>query len=702
MPNRRTGRSGPPAISADTAGSPADDSGDALPDAGNTESPHRLTIPEIGDLTRESAPYFREMVNALPAAIYTTDANGRVTSFNAAAVELSGRSPEVGTDTWCVSWKLYRPDGTLLPHAECPMAVALREGRAIRGAEIIVERPDGRRLWCEAYPTPLRDAAGRIVGGVNMLMDVTARRRGDEALARLAAIVESSDDAIVSKDLNGIITSWNTGAERLFGYTAEEIVGQPITLLVPPARYDEEADILARIRRGEMVDHFETVRRRKDGTLLNVSVTISPIRNGQGMVTGASKIARDISERKRTEEALRDVSRRKDEFLAMLAHELRNPLAPIRHALDILRRARQTESATAPAAEQSDRNPEARGASGHGSALDATLGVLDRQFGQMERLVDDLLDAGRISRGKLDLRRERVELSAVVDAAVEAVRPQYDSASLELIVTLPPRRVYIDADPARLSQIVGNLLNNACKFTDRGGSVWLTAELEGGDVIIRVRDTGIGIARDDLTRVFDMFTQVDASLERSRTGLGIGLTLVSTLAQLHGGAVTVHSDGIGRGSEFVVRLPILADVPVALPAAGAPQKTARATLRILVVDDNRDAAESLAMLLRFGGHEIHVAYDGPGAVQAAADLRPDAVLLDIGLPGLNGYEVAGQIRRRQGARPVLLALTGWGQDSDRRRSEEAGFDAHLVKPVDHAELGRLLVELGAGDLNRRP
>ncbi len=388
----------------------------------------------------------------------------------------------------------------------------------------------------------------------------------------------------------------------------------------------------------------------------------------------------------------------------MLAHELRNPLAPIRHSLEVLRRSQKVESSTTLGQEPGRTQP----APGH--SADAAMDVLDRQVGQMVRLVDDLLDAGRISRGKMVLRKERVELSSVVHHAVDAVRPLCESADQELTVTLPQDPVYLNADPTRLAQIVGNLLNNASKFTDRGGRIWLTVERaeESGsgdgepglppEVLIRVRDTGLGIATDQLSRIFDMFTQVDTALERSVTGLGIGLTLVKTLAQMHGGSVDVRSAGVGQGSEFIVRLPIKVETATLPPSAMTREPAVTTSpLRILIVDDNRDAAGMLAMLLQFSGHDTHTARDGVEAVEAARELQPDVILLDIGLPRLNGYEAARKIReqQRQPGRPFLVALTGWGQDEDRRRSEEAGFDAHLVKPVDETALGNLLADLGA-------
>jgi len=308
------------------------------------------------------------------------------------------------------------------------------------------------------------------------------------------------------------------------------------------------------------------------------------------------------------------------------------------------------------------------------------------------------MDAGRISSGKMVMRMERVELSSVVYHAVESVRVMSDALAQDLAVTLPETPLYLNADPARLAQIVGNLLSNASKFTERGGKIWLTVErAEESEVVIRVRDTGAGIAADQLPRIFDLFTQVDTELDRSTGGLGIGLTLVRTLVQMHGGTVEVNSAGLARGSEFIVRLPIIVDMLVqeSTPIARRPGVTA-VPLRVLVVDDNVDAADMLATLLRIEGHETHTVHDGVEAVEATVKIRPQLVLLDIGLPRLSGYEVARLIRERHAhtACPVLVAVTGWGQDEDHRRSEDAGFYAHLVKPVNEGILGELLCSVG--------
>jgi two-component system CheB/CheR fusion protein len=520
-------------------------------------------LKEAEAAVRDSEERYRTLFDLGPVAVYSCDAAGLIQTFNRRAAELWGRAPAPGdTDQrFCGSLKMFRPDGSFMPHAQCPMA--------------------------------------EVVAGT-----------------------------------------------------------------------------VSEVRDGEV--HIE----RPDGTRVTVVVNIRPLKNQRGEITGAINCFYDITERKQAEEALRESDRRKTEFLALLAHELRNPLAPILVSIEVLRRAR-----------------DGGGSDAQSNLIDHALDVLQRQVGQMVRLVDDLLDAGRISRGKIDLRKEPVELSSVIHHVVDAARPISDRRDQQLTLALTGVPVYVDADPIRLGQIVGNLLNNACKFTERGGHVWLTVEREEESaVVIRVRDTGIGIAADQLEHVFDMFTQVDTSLERSLTGLGIGLTLVKTLTEMHGGAVEVHSDGVGQGSEFVVRLPVAVQTSAAASKPAVSRSVPTTPLRILIVDDNHDSAEMLATLLQFAGHETFAAHDGLAAVDAAATLDPDVILLDIGLPGLNGYDAARRIRAQQGQkrRPLLVALTGWGQDEDRRRSEEAGFDVHLVKPVDDAVLDSLLAELSAG------
>lgn len=380
---------------------------------------------------------------------------------------------------------------------------------------------------------------------------------------------------------------------------------------------------------------------------------------------------------RRREQREREADVHKDEFLAMLAHELRNPLAPIGNAASMLKLAQGNVEM-----------------SGH------AINMIERQLTHLVRLVDDLLDVSRINTGKLELRRKRIELAPVIHQAVETCNPMVESAGQQIIVHFPAQSVYLDADPVRLAQIISNLLNNACKFAGRGGQINLAVSRYDNDVTITVKDNGIGIPREMLSVIFEMFSQIDQSLERSQSGLGIGLGLAKRLVELHDGSIEAHSDGLGKGSEFVIRLPVIAD------QAPMPESKCINELnigkRILIVDDNQDSAKSLAEVLRLTGHETFVVHDGEAAVRAAESQRPDAIVLDIGLPKLNGFEACRRIREHQWAEKMLvIALTGWGQDDDRRKSAEAGFDCHLVKPVNLAELTNLLARLPPEtDLNK--
>lgn len=706
------------------------------------------------------------------------------------------------------------------PWSDLPVLVLARPGADssavsqamdLLGNVTVLERPVRIAALVSAVRTALR-ARSRQYETRDHLDELT---RAFEARSRLAAIIESSDDAIISKSLEGQIQTWNAAAERLFGYTAAEVVGRPVTILIPPERQDEEPNLLARLRRGERIDHFETVRMTKDGRRLHISLSVSPVRNAAGQIVGAAKVARDITQqklaeqqlqqseaeawrllelhrtttanlgegmytvdrqglvtyvnpeaerlfgwtaeellgkrmhdvthhhypdgspfpieecsafrvlhdghvlrdfedvfirkdgtffpvayassplrdadgqivglvvvfqditqRKRHEQALRDADRRKDEFLAMLAHELRNPLAPIRNSLNILRLAKQTD----PTVEQVSQ-------------------MMERQVDHMVRLVDDLLEVSRITRGKIELRRELVELAGIVRTAVETSQPLIAAAGHQLAVSLPAEPITVNADPVRLSQVIANLLNNSAKYTEAGGQIWLTVRREPKDVVISVRDTGIGIAPEKLPDVFQLFTQVDRQAGRAQGGLGIGLTLVKSLTEMHGGEVRAHSPGLGQGSEFVVRLPLAAEqMGTKKPRAEDRPRSGLTPRRILVVDDNRDAAVSMSMLLECLGSEVRVAFNGPDALEAIAEYRPAVILLDIGMPGMDGYEVARRIRQQGDFDDVtLIALTGWGQEDDRRRSHSAGFDYHLTKPADISTLKALLVSLKSSE-----
>jgi PAS domain S-box-containing protein len=562
-----------------------------------------------------------------------------------------------------------------LPAVQHALAELLRAPGAQATLQYRLRRKDGSWAWVEGKGANLLHdpAVGAIV--VNY-RNISQQRQAEEVRSRLAAIVESSGDAIIGEDLDGTITTWNAGAERLYGYRADEVLGRPVSVLMPAGQADELPATLDKLRRGERIDHYETVGLRKDGMPVPVSLSISPIRDAHGAVVGAAKIARDITERKRLEGELEaratqlaEANRQKDEFLAMLAHELRNPLAPLRTGLHILRLP-QTPAA----------------------AREKTHDMLERQVRHLTRLVDDLLDVSRLTRGKVQLRPERLDLGRLVRITAEDRRATLEQAGLALVVEAPETPVWVLGDPTRLAQILTNLLDNAVKFSGGRGHVFLrvATDPQQSRAILSVRDEGIGIEPAVLPRVFDVFAQADHSLDRSRGGLGLGLALVRGLAELHGGEVEASSAGPGRGAEFTVRLPLEGEPPALSESPTAPTRKGKPQ-RVLVVEDSPDAAESLRMLLELLGHKVGVAYTGPQGVQAAKDWRPDVVVCDIGLPGLDGYGVARELRRNPMTAQVrLLAVSGYGSEEDRQRSRQAGFDHHLVKPADPGELQRLL------------
>jgi two-component system CheB/CheR fusion protein len=527
----------------------------------------------------------------------------------------------------------------------------------VKTVEREVRDREGR--WYVMRVHPYRTADNKIDGAVLMLVDIDEMRRDQEELRRQAALLEMSQDAIVVRDAQNRITFWNRGAQEMYGWSADEARGQPIDQLLKtdPAAW---AALNARLdQHGSWEGELRQTRR--DGNHIIVHSREVLVRDEAGARAAVLAIKRDMTEFHRMVDALKQADRRKDEFLATLAHELRNPLAPIRNVAEIFRRASNDPAMIAKARD-----------------------MLDRQVRQISGIVEDLIDVTRIVEKKIELRKERVALAPVVETALESCRSAIEGYGHRLTVTLPPEPLYLDADPVRLSQVLINLLNNAAKYTPFGGQIWLTAERAGGELIVRVRDTGIGIKAELLPHVFDMFTQGESGPKQGRGGLGVGLTLVRSLVQMHGGSVEVHSSGPGHGSEFVVHLPLAASrsEPAREAGRGAARRATLTPRRILVVDDNQDQAESLGQLLKLMGHEVQLAFNGQRAVEAAIDFRPDVALLDIGLPGMNGYEVARRIRQHPHLSDVVLvAQTGWGQEEDRRRSQEAGFDHHLVKPV---------------------
>ena len=619
----------------------------------------------------EHGERLRTTLSSIGDAVIATDLEARVTSLNPIAEQLTGwtSSDAAGrplTDVFRIVNELTREP------APNPVQRAIEEGGIVGLANhtVLVAR-DGREHPIEDSAAPIRGEDGQIFGCVLVFRDVTDRRASDLALAeseeRLRLAVRAADAATWVWDMPTGILRADARLAFLYDLDADELErGMPVERAFASVE-PEDAD---RVRRDVMDavlagKPFEVEFRMKgrDGAVRWLRSVGRVEVDDEGKPLRTSGAVLDMTERKRVEQELSDSDRRKDEFLATLAHELRNPLAPLRNCLQILSVARDGEAAATARA------------------------MMERQLSQMVGLIDDLLDLSRISQGKIELRKERVDLDRLVFDAIETTRPSVEQAGHAIHIAVPDEPVYVDGDVTRLSQVFTNLLTNAAKYTERGGRIDIALSPDG---VVTVRDTGIGIPRDMLPRIFDMFTQVDRSIERAQGGLGIGLWLVRRLVELHGGTIEARSDGPGKGSAFVVRLPIAAGPAPATapaPAPGAP----RVGRRILVVDDNRDSATSLALMLQLMGNEVRTAHDGAEGIEAAAAFRPEVVLLDLGMPRLNGYDAARKLREQPWGRNLLLvALTGWGQESDRARSKDAGFDHHLVKPVEPATLERLL------------
>ena len=640
---------------------------------------------EIARLADESERQRRLFDTALSNSTdynFIFDLDGRFQYANRALLELWGTTAE-------------RAIGKSMAELDYPEDVAADLLRNLRPAaetrravrdEVAYTSPVGTTGYFEYIMAPVLDDGGTVVQIVGSSRNIIDRKRAETALkaseVRYRRLFESSKDGVLILDAHtAMITDANPFIGELLGYSKGEFVGKELWQVGLFEDVGAGEAAMRELQEKRYIRYEDLPLETKAGRRINVEFVGSVYGEDGNSVIQCN--IRDMTDRKRLEDSLRrhaaelsEADRRKDEFLATLAHELRNPLAPIRNGLQIMRMAGD------------DRR-----------AIDESRTLMERQVTHMVRLIDDLLDVSRITRGKLELRRERVELATIVHNAVDTSRPLVEASGHELAVTLPARPIFVDADVTRLSQVFSNLLNNAAKYTERGGDIALAAERQGSDVVVAVRDNGVGIPPEMLPHVFDMFTQVDRSLERSQGGLGIGLTLVRTLVELHGGSVEARSGGHGLGSEFVVRLPIVVAASPTQPTA--PAVAPSAGRRILVVDDNHDSARTLARLLKMLGHEARTAHDGGEAVEAAEEYRPEIMLLDIGLPVMNGYDVARTIRDRPwGREVVIIALTGWGQEGDRRRSKEAGIDHHLVKPVDPAALEKLLAGLEAPSAGR--
>jgi hypothetical protein len=620
---------------------------------------------------RISEERFRMLVEGVREyAIFLLDPSGRVATWNAGAQRIKGYAADEIIGHHFSEFYPAEAKDRNWPQRE--LEEALRLGRfEDEGWRL---RKDGSRFWANVVITPLYDREGIHRGFSKITRDLTERREQEERLReseeRFRLLLEGIQDyAIYMLDPEGRVTSWNAGAQRITGYSAAEILGQSFERFYPP----EDAAAgrpAAELRAATLNRRAEDIgwRVRKDGTRYWSEVVVTALHDAEGRLRGFAKITRDLSERKRIEN-LEEQGRHLTEFLAMLAHELRNPLAPIRSALGIMAINREATPQTAWCRD-----------------------VIERQTTHLTRLVDDLLDVSRITRGRLSMHMATMDLHGAVSRAVEAARPLVDARKHRLAVSMPPGTIAINGDMTRIVQVIVNLLNNAAKYTPDGGAISLGIGTDGDDAVIRVKDTGIGIPAHMLEHVFDLFTQGERSLARTEGGLGIGLTLARRIVTLHGGSIRATSPGPGHGSEFVVRLPLLPHYAADLPPQRSTEDYSPAAKRsVVVVDDNKDAAESMAMLLRTAGHDVHIENDGVSALRHLTADLPDVLLLDIGLPGLDGYEVARRLRAHPGGEAVrIYAMTGYGQEDDRRRSLAAGFDGHLVKPVVPSDLFALV------------
>jgi PAS domain S-box-containing protein len=639
-----------------------------------------FTLPKLGSAAELQA-LLAALVSSSDDAIISKDLGGIVRIWNPSAERIFGYSAEeiVGKPMTL----LFPPDRL---DEESNILQRIQQGERVDHFQTVRLRKDGTPIAVSVTLSPIRDADGNIVGASNVARDLS---HSAELEGRFKAIITSSDDAIVSKDLNGIVQSWNAAAERIFGYTASEMIGHSITKLFPPDRLDEEPKILEQLRRGQRVDHFETVRRRKDGQLLDVSVTISPIKDPTGRVIGVSKVARDITALKRAErereqllereraarqEAER-VSRLKDEFLATLSHELRTPLNAILGWTSLLR---------------------SRG-SDHSDDLEQGLEIIERNARAQSQLIEELLDMSRIINGKMRLDVQPIDLQALVADAVESVRPAADARGVRLIKVLDPRGGPITGDPARLQQVLWNLLTNAVKFTPRNGKVQVYLRRVNSHVDITITDTGQGIAPEFVPHLFTRFSQADTSMARRHGGLGLGLALVKSLVELHGGTVKASSPGVGQGATFVVSLPLTVVHAEAADSQLTPAPSAMADhelpdlcgFHVLVVDDEADARFLIQRVLEKCHATVTLAADVRQALNGVREHRPDMIVTDIGMPDEDGYDLLAQLRQlpdAEGGDIPAVALTAFARSEDRRRALMAGFQMHLSKPVETPEL----------------
>ncbi len=632
---------------------------------------------QADDRLRSSEAEFRAIFELSPVGkAQISAASGRFQRVNTKFCELTGYSAK----------ELAQMTPAAITLSEDRDAEAEKVASMLRGEIEVYEaekryvRKDGKVVWVHVNATLLRDANGRPDRTMAVIQDVSTRKQAEEALResdqRYRAATAAVSALSWTNNPDGLMKGEQRGWEEFTGQSYEDYQGYGWAKAIHPEDAEPTIEAWNRAVAEKRTFEFEHRVRRRDGEWRACSIRAVPILSVDDTIREWVGVHTDITDQKRNEEKLRqfaaelsEAHHRKDEFLATLAHELRNPLAPIRSGLQLMKLA----------------GPEV--------AENARL-MMERQVKQMVRLLDDLMDLSRISQGKIELRKERVQLEEVLNSALETSRPLIEQMGHELTIALPEQPLIVEADTTRLAQVFLNLLNNAAKYSDPTSRIQLNVERQGREAVVSVKDTGIGISSDEMPRIFDMFAQIDRSLGMSHGGLGIGLTLVRRLIEMHGGTVEARSEGPGRGSEFIVRIPIVLQEASSEESGEERELLSKLSLRILVVDDNRDGADSMAEMLKIMGAHTRTAYDGQEAVDVAHDFRPDVILLDIGLPKLNGYEVSRSIReQRWGKKIVLIAVTGWGQADDRRRSDEAGFDHHMVKPVDPDALMKMLAGL---------
>jgi PAS domain S-box-containing protein len=649
--------------------------------------------------------FLASIVSSAEDAIISKDLQGMVTSWNEAAEKIFGYSADemIGQSIL----KIIPPNQF---DEETQILQSIRRGKAIEHYESERVRKDGRIIQVSLAISPIKDLMGRIIGASKIARDISERKRwqtAENAQSFLGALVESAEDAIISKSLDGIVTSWNPAAERLYGYSAQEMIGKPISILIPVDHPDEEPKILERIRQGRRIAHYETKRVRKDGSIIDVLLTVSPIKDSLGQIIGASKIARDISESKQIEIREREIlrqtqdarrqaeqareqaeqaSKAKEEFLATISHELRTPLSSILGWTHMLLTGQL--------------NPEAQ---------QKAFSTIDRNARSQAQLIEDLLDISRILSGKMRVDFRAVDMTAVISAAVEAVRPTAEAKEIGIDSILSSGAGPIVGDSERLQQVVWNLLSNAIKFTPRGGRVQVELRRVESQVELRIIDNGIGIEPLFLPYVFDRFSQADSSITRSRGGLGMGLAIVKSLVELHGGVVSVFSPGKGQGSVFTVKLPISAIRQEAIRRSPAEQATLQEEikqhnnlvgLKILIVDDEPDSRDLLQIVFNRCGCIVQTAQAAYAALETFDKWHPDILISDIGMPEVDGNELIRIIREERGSRIPAVALTAMARIEDRLKALTAGYQMHVPKPVDLVELVTIVSSL-VGLVNRQ-